>query len=136
MPNIYAQADYTNYLLIVDDTYSVGGQYVFTDLDNIAYAIADYPHWQVLTLSTLYYADTTNLARVMSSYTIRLTRPIVLIDKTTINTFASGVFQDSVRFPFYENTSDAFIKPEDGIESPADFSRDPNSVKTSESCKD
>ena len=52
----------------------------------------------------------------------------------TINTFANGIFSDSVRYPFYDNISDAFIKPEDGIEPSKDFTKNPDSVENDENC--
>ena len=135
MPTVSAQSDYDNFLLIVEDIYAMGGQYVITGLDTTLYALANYPHWQVLTLSTLYQANTYSLARVTSSFTIRITRPLVLMDTTTVNTFVNGVFDDKVRLPFYGNISDAFIKPEDGREDIDELGATPDSVENNGNCK-
>lgn len=134
MPILNAYSDYENYLLLADDVHAAGGQYVLTGLDNIVYALANYQHWQVLTQSLLYAANTYSATIVTSAFSIRLTRPLVLMTSETVNTFAMGIFSDDVRFPFYENISDAFIKPEDGLENRDSAGNDPERVENNGNC--
>jgi len=136
MATLTAQANYDNFMLLAEDIYAMGGQYVITGLDTTVYALANYPHWQVLTLSTYYAANTYSLARVSSSFTVRITRPLVLMDTKTLNTYANGVFSDNVRYPLYDHISDVFIKPEDGIETSKRFGIEPNTVIKNEDCTD
>ena len=134
MATISSSSDYQNYLFIAEDTYSSGGQTIVTGLDNLLYALADYPHWQVLTISTLYTSDTYSLNYISSAFNIRLTRPLVLLDKKNVFSSVSGTFSESERKKFYEHLSPAYISTDDGIESNYDTTIDPITVKKDEEC--
>lgn len=134
METVSASSDYNNYEFIVEDIYAIGGNYVVSNLDTLLYAFADYPHWQVLTLSSLYKPDTYNVAPVSRAFNIRLTRPLVLIDSTSIHTSVAGLHEDSVRYGFYDYISDAFIKPEDGVPEEADITKKSTQVRNDDNC--
>lgn len=134
MPLISATSDYQHYLFIAEDVFASGGQFVIQNIDTFVYALADYPHWQVLTLSTVYSSNTYSLTYVSSSFNIRLTRPLILIDKKLANAHISGLFPEFERRRFYEHISPAYIQPEDGIEESNGKDVDPTTVKKNGNC--
>lgn len=110
-----ATTNYQNWQFIAEDVFALGGYVTTSNFSNVVYGVANYPNWQVLTVTTLVTTNIISANILSAAFNIRITRPLVLTDIKTPKISIEGIFTDEVRYPFYDSLSDVFIKPEDGV---------------------